>query len=272
MDEQAIKSMIQQTFDTVAEGYDNRALRYFADSAYHLAEMLKLSGSERVLDVATGTGSNALAIARQLPTGKVTGVDFSSGMLAQARAKAEQEGIFNADFVEMDMQKLSFPDNHFDVASCAFGIFFVEDMAGLLKHIASKVTKGGRIGIASFYDSAFQPVAELFFSRIEQYGIERPSISWKRVSTKEKLGDLFASANLGEVSVTRKNLGYHLSNAEEWWDVIWYAGFRGLVDQLSPNDLKHFKQVHLDEIQQLATIEGIWLQVEVMYTVGIKQE
>ena len=270
MDENAIKVMIQQTFNTVAAGYDNRALRYFADSAHHLADVLKLRGDEHVLDVATGTGSNALAIARQLQTGKVTGVDFSSGMLGQAKAKAGQEGISNASFLEMDMQKLEFADNYFDAASCAFGVFFVKDMGGLLKHIASKVNKGGRIGITTFYDSAFQPLVELFFSRIEQYGIERPSISWKRISTEKKLVDLFASANLGEVSVSRKNLSYHLSNAGEWWDVIWYAGFRGLVDQLALQDLKEFKQVHLDEIQQLATTEGIWLDVKVLYAVGVK--
>ena len=271
MDEHAIKSAIQQTFDTVAVGYDNRALRYFADSAHHLADALKLSGNEYVLDVATGTGSNALAIARQLPTGKVTGVDFSSGMLGQARAKAMQESISNVDFLEMDMQKLTFSEEHFDAASCAFGVFFVEDMTGLLKHIVSKVKEGGRIGITTFFDSAFQPLAELFLNRIVQYGIERPSVSWKRVSTLDKSTDLFASANLGKVAVDRKNLGYYLSNAEEWWDVIWYAGFRGLVNQLSPQDLKEFKYVHLKEIQQLATTEGIWLDVEVLYTVGVKQ-
>jgi ubiquinone/menaquinone biosynthesis C-methylase UbiE len=270
MDEQDRKAMIRQTFNTVAEGYDNRALRYFADSAHHLADVLDLKGDERVLDVATGTGSNALVLAQHLPEGRVTGIDFSSGMLSQARAKAEKAAIHNINFLEMDMQQLAFPDDHFDAASCAFGIFFVEDMVGQLKHIASKVKKGGRVGITSFYDNAFQPLAELFFSRIEQYGIERPAVSWKRVSTEEKSAALYASANLGDVQVIRKNLGYYLRSADGWWDVIWYAGFRGLVNQLAPQDLERFKQEHLHEIQSLSTSEGIWLDVEVLYTVGTR--
>lgn len=270
MDEQERKSMIKQTFNTVAEGYDNRALRYFADSAYHLADVLSLKGDERLLDVATGTGSNALVLAQHLPAGHVTGIDFSAGMLSQARAKAEGASIHNIAFIEMDMQQLAFPDGHFDAASCAFGIFFVEDMVGLLKHIASKVKKGGRVGITSFYDSAFHPLAELFFNRIEQFGIERPAVSWKRVSSEEKSTALYASANLGDVRVVRKNLGYYLSSADEWWELIWYAGFRGLVNQLAPQDMERFKRAHLQEIQQLASSDGIWLDVEVLYTTGTR--
>ena len=104
MNEQERKVMIRETFNTVASGYDNHALRYFADSANHLAKLLNLQGDERLLDVATGTGSNALILAQHLPSGQVTGIDFSAGMLQQARAKAELSAIHNADFVEMDMQ------------------------------------------------------------------------------------------------------------------------------------------------------------------------
>lgn len=270
MSKQDRKVMIQATFNTVAEGYDNHALRYFADSAKQLTAYLNLRGDETLLDVATGTGSNALLLAQHLPSGHVTGIDFSTGMLQQASAKAELAAIHNVDFIEMDMQQLSFSDDKFDVATCAFGIFFVEDMEGQLKHIVSKVKAGGKIAITCFYDNAFLPLIDLFFQRIAQFGIEKPPLAWKRISTEEKLGALFQSANLTEIKVQRKNLGYYLSGADEWWDLIWYAGFRALVNQLSPQQMEKFKAEHLAEIQKLATAEGIWLDVEVLYAVGIK--
>lgn len=261
---------IRQTFNVVADGYDKRALRFFAESATELATRLNLKGDERLLDVATGTGSNALILAQQLPSGHVIGIDFSEGMLEQARAKARLAALKNADFVEMDMQSLAFPDNEFDVATCAFGIFFVEDMEAQLRQISSKVKTGGKVATTSFYDNAFQPLVQVFFGRLAQYGVQPPPLSWKRIATEEKLTALFESASLREITVHRKNVGYYLRNADEWWDLVWHAGFRGLVNQLAPQQLAKFKEEHLAEIQDLATAEGIWLDVEVLYAIGVK--
>lgn len=270
MNEDERKKMIKETFNTVATGYDNHALRYFSESAKIMAASLNLRGDEHVLDVATGTGEVALAVCREVPRGRVTGVDFSEGMLIQALAKAEASNIRNVHFLEGDMQALEFPGNHFDTAVCGFGIFFVENMEQQLKHISSKVKPGGKIAICGFYDDAFLPLVDLFFERIQQYGIERPPLSWKRIGTVEKVTALYQGAGLQDIRVDRKNIGYYLKNADEWWDVIWFAGFRGLVNQLSPSDLERFKKEHLKEVQDLASGEGVWLNVDVLYTVGVK--
>ena len=94
-DESEMKKKIQEAFNTVAEGYDNPALRFFPESAKHLSGYLKLGGNEHVLDIATGTGHAAIALAAALPKGRVTGIDFSEGMLARAKAKIEESGIRN---------------------------------------------------------------------------------------------------------------------------------------------------------------------------------
>ena len=88
MDERERRKMMRETFDTVSPGYDNPALRFFVESARHLAGYLEGLGSGRVLDAATGTGNVAMEIARRYPGLHVTGIDLSPGMLAQARAKA----------------------------------------------------------------------------------------------------------------------------------------------------------------------------------------
>jgi ubiquinone/menaquinone biosynthesis C-methylase UbiE len=262
---------IKETFDTVAAGYDNRALRFFQDSADKMAGYFNPGEKIHLLDVATGTGNAALTIAAHLPLAKITGVDFSPVMLAQARAKAKAAGLGNVEFLEMDMQALEFPAGYFDAAVCAFGIFFVEDMEQQLMHIAEKVNAGGKILISCFYENSFSPCVELFLDRIEHYGIERPPLRWKRIATEAGCIDLFSEAGLKDIRVDRKNLGYYLESAEKWWDVIWNGGFRGLVEQLSVDDMRKFKTEHVQEIEALHTDDGIWLNLEVLHTVGVKK-
>ena len=268
MDEQERKLHIKNTFNTVSEGYDNPALRFFFNSAKQLPDIFQFKGDEHILDVATGTGIAALELARAVPLGKVTGIDFSDGMLSQAKHKAAEQQLNNTEFLHMDMQAMEFPDGHFDAANCSFAIFFVEDMQGLLHHISRKVKPGGRVVCSSFTEDAFQPVQEIFLDHLEEYGIERPPLSWKRIASEAKSSELFNAAGLSDIQTQRHNAGYHLENAEQWWNVVWYAGYRGLISQLKPEQVEPFKKQHLAEIQELATHEGIWLDVEVLYTSG----
>jgi len=171
-DEQEQKTAIRNTFNIVAGGYDNPSFRFFTISAEHMIACLELKGDEHLLDVATGTGIVALRLAPLLPGGRVSAIDFSEGMLAQARTKAAARAVGNVDFLEMDMQVLRFPDGHFDAVTCAFGIFFVEDMESQLRHISDKVKAGGKIILSTFYDDSFVPLIELFTIASKDTGLK----------------------------------------------------------------------------------------------------
>lgn len=264
--EEEIKKRVKKTFDTVSGGYDKPALRFFAKSAENLAGILDLQGNEHVLDLATGTGNAALAIARHLPHGKVTGIDLSPGMLSQARSKAQ--GAKNVEFLEMDLQNLDFPDGHFDAASCAFGIFFLEDMAASFRHAAGKVKPEGKIAMCGFREGSFAPNADLLYGRLESCGVRKPELSWMRLGTEEKWRTLFGSAGLESIQIESRDCGYFLESSMDWWELVWNAGFRGHIEQIPENELEKFRHDHLEEIQGLATPQGIKLEVEVIYALG----
>lgn len=270
MDEQQRKTLLRETFNTVSGGYDNKALRFFPESARHLAAVLNLKGDEYVLDVATGTGHAALALAERVPRGRVTGVDFSSGMLDQARKKSALKNVRNVEFLERDMLSLGFPAGSFDVAVCAFGIFFADDMDSALKHIAESVKPGGQIAMTAFQESYFHPLKDLMVTRLSGYGVQPPPRTWKRIATEAGCKELFAKGGLRDVRVEQRNVGYFLDNAEQWWDVVWNAGFRRMVEQLSPSDQERFRKEHLQEAAALATRDGIWLDAGVLFTIGTK--
>ncbi len=50
-----------------------------------------------------------------------------------------------------------------------------------------------------------------------------------------------------------------------------YPRSRRLVSQLSGETLEQFKREHLQEVAVLRTARGIWLNVPVLFTIGVKR-
>ncbi|MDH5484147.1 MAG: methyltransferase domain-containing protein [Gammaproteobacteria bacterium] len=270
MDTDERKKMIQQGFDTVAQGYDHPALSFFPETAKRMMGHLALADDKKLLDVCTGTGVVALAAAGQLANGKVTGIDLSSGMLEQARSKAEQYQLNNIEFKQMDLDHLDFPEAFFDIATSSFGLFFLDDMSRGLNNIVKVVKPGGRIAISSFTNDAFSPMTDLFVTRYESFGREVPGLSWKRLSTHELIKELFAQVGIGDVEIHHEPLGYYMTSPQEWWDVVWNAGYRGLLNQLSEEERVEFKVQHLEEIEDLINKDRVWFNTEVLIAIGQK--
>jgi SAM-dependent methyltransferase len=86
----------------------------------------------RVLDMATGTGRAALALARRGAI--VTGVDASSEMLGVARRRAEDAAL-PVEFVEGDAHALVYPDRAFDAVVCLRMLMHVPDWRTALSEL-----------------------------------------------------------------------------------------------------------------------------------------
>ncbi|MFN8635217.1 MAG: ubiquinone/menaquinone biosynthesis methyltransferase [Chloroflexota bacterium] len=102
--------------------------------------------SGRALDVGTGTGRLALALARAMPNGRVVGVDVAEGMLREGRAGALRGPAgARVDLALADAQALPFPDASFDCATTAFVIRNVADVGAAFAEIRRVVRPGGRV-------------------------------------------------------------------------------------------------------------------------------
>jgi len=217
-------SSTKTTFNTVAKEYDN-SLRFFQQSARLMPGYFDPTVPLQLLDVACGTGNAALALAEQLPLATITGIDFAPAMLAQARAKAAQAQLCNVEFQEMDMQQLAVPAGAFDGAICAFGLFFVDDLAQQLRQIAAAVKPGGQVLISCFAEGSFSPCVELFLDRIVQYGIVPPPLRWLRMATAEQCLALFQAAGLADVRVKRHDVGSVFDHPGQRWELVLKRGF-----------------------------------------------
>lgn len=128
-----------------AMAYDILDRTYFRKPATSpRTAVISVLGDEplKVLDMCTGTGANALAIAGTKSKVTVTGIDISKAMLQKAAAKQEQEGIFNVRLIYMDAANLQFPNEEFDVVLLSLVLHEINpDLAGQLLLEARRVLK-----------------------------------------------------------------------------------------------------------------------------------
>ncbi|MBD3609015.1 MAG: hypothetical protein HUJ30_00535 [Gammaproteobacteria bacterium] len=109
-------------------------------------------------------------------------------------------------------------------------------------------------------------------NRLQQYGVEVLPAAWIELDSEEKNKALYQSAGFDHIQHQRNQVGYYFDSASDWWDVVWWAGFRGFVNQVPEAQQEPFKTEHLQEINQLADEQGIFFNVEVIHTIGSKPE
>ena len=105
---------------------------------------------QRVLDVATGTGMVAFALASR--GAQVVGLDQSEDMLGGARAKLANapELAGRVEFIHGQAERLPFGDGEFDALTFTYLLRYVDDMAATMAELARVVRPGGRIGMVEF--------------------------------------------------------------------------------------------------------------------------
>jgi arsenite methyltransferase len=269
------KRRVAATYNLASAGYDQEAVRFFPLCSNRLVELIGLQPGQHILDVATGTGVAAIAAARHIDlTGRVVGVDIATDMLRQARRKIEAAQLPTIEFHEGDAENLSYPENSFDAVMCACGIFFLPEMLVGLREWKRVVREAGVVAFSALGETAFQPISDLFETRIRAYGVTfpvpKPPFSWQRLTSLEQCRTLLQSAGLEQIEGCAEQLGYYLSTPQEWWEIVWNSGFRGPVSQLGLAHLEQFKMEHLAEVGQLATDQGIWLDIAAFFVWGHK--
>ncbi len=265
------KQAITSVFNLVATKYDNPSLRFFPSCADKLVEYAQIKPDSKVLDIATGTGVVAMAAAQCLADdGHVHAIDLSKNMLQQAQAKLKNAGMDNVDFHIMDAENLTFESNSFDIITCSYGLFFIPDMSAALQSWLRVLKPGGKLVFTSFAPAAFQPLTEIFIKNLAEYDIVPPTPRWLQLAEEDLCKQLLAKNGFESAQVTKAQLGYHLDEFNHWWDVIQSAGYRGLYEQLPQEHRGDFKEKHRREIEKRLTKDGIWMDVQTLFSTAIK--
>ena len=148
---------VRQMFAEIAPRYDlmNHLLSLNIDTHWRAKTLriLDLKAGAPVLDVCTGTGDLAIAMARSLGKNtEIVGSDFCSQMLQIAREKRDRKlpEHRKVEFIEADTQTLPFPENHFQAVTVAFGLRNVAVTEKGLSEMRRVCKKGGQVAVLEF--------------------------------------------------------------------------------------------------------------------------
>lgn len=137
----------------------------FAEWSGPLADAAGLEPGQAVLDVACGTGILARTAADRVgPTGAVTGLDLSEGMLTVARRLRD-----DIDWRQGDSADLPFPDGSFDAVLCQSALMFFPDATRALREMARVCRPGGTVGVQVYSSLDAQPAYGPWIEMVARY-------------------------------------------------------------------------------------------------------
>jgi SAM-dependent methyltransferase len=120
-------------------------------------EMLELSGGERVLDLACGTGSFTRSFAGVVGgEGLIVSVDASRTMLAQAVRETDAD---NVAYLLADACDLPFREKSFDAICCFAALYLIEQPMRAVDEIVRVLAPGGRVALLTSCNRGPVPTA-----------------------------------------------------------------------------------------------------------------
>jgi demethylmenaquinone methyltransferase/2-methoxy-6-polyprenyl-1,4-benzoquinol methylase len=159
------ETQVQGMFDRIAGIYD-RLNSVMTAGLHHVwraraVELAGVAAGDRVLDVATGTGDLALALAARVgPRGEVVGSDFSERMLSLARTKGS--GLAAVHFEFGNALALRYDDASFDACTVGFGARNFSDLRRGVSEMARVVRPGGRVVVLEITTPRRPPLSTFF--------------------------------------------------------------------------------------------------------------
>lgn len=235
------EELVQEEFDRQAERWFRRELSAEERKMLEqIAQLAQIRSTDRVLDVACGTGVVSFALASQAR--EVVGIDISPGMLAKARKIRHRRGIRNVHFVLGQAEHMPFADGEFDLVVCRLAIHHFPQPEKEIREMARVLKVGGRLVISDTVSSEDEREARLH-NALER--LRDPSHT--RMLSQTELTQLIESVGL---RVCEAHMQTRDRTYDDWMEVI-----------NNPVRVENLKIV-MEELARAGVSAGLKLRIE----------
>ncbi|GHO95086.1 methyltransferase [Reticulibacter mediterranei] len=200
------KARVQDYFSRTAENYVTSTTHRTGSDLQRLVDLGEWDAQQQALDIATGGGHTALAVAPHVAHIVVS--DLTPRMLEKARAFLLSQNVTNAEFVPADAENLPFASASFDRVTCRIAPHHFPNVARFVQEVA-RVLKPG--GIFLLIDNIAPDASALdtFINTVEK----RRDSSHGRCCTLIEWRRFFADAGL---SVELEEVFRRTHNYDDW--------------------------------------------------------
>ncbi|WP_370941781.1 class I SAM-dependent methyltransferase [Amycolatopsis sp. cg5] len=256
---------IKTVFDRRAATYEGNT--WHARYAERLVELAAPAPGLRILDAATGTGLAAGAAALAVgPTGHVTGVDLSPGMLDVAK---ETVRLPNVGFLKADATHLEqFPCAFFDMVLCSAGMLYLPAEVAIEEW--HRVLKPGGIVGFSTMRAGFPVAGRLFREHASAYGLtlDDPAAP---LGTASRCRTVLRDTGFSPLEVTEEPLRFARADLAYAWEAHARGTYHDAMSTLTAQQTRSFERDFTTSIaRMLRADEELLLTAEVIYAFGRK--
>ncbi len=155
---------VQSNFGAAAADYVTSKVHASGQDLSWLVEAAVLTGTERVLDIATGGGHAAFALAPY--AAEVVALDLTRPMLEVAQKEAEARQLHNIRFLEGDAQAIPCEDSSFDLVACRQAAHHFPNIRQCVSEWMRVLKPGGKLLLIDLISPEEQD-ADVFLEQIE---------------------------------------------------------------------------------------------------------
>jgi ubiquinone/menaquinone biosynthesis C-methylase UbiE len=258
LDEYRQKSL--ETWDRMSAGWHSWR-DYMWEQTANVREWLISSldpkPGQTILDVAAGVGDTGFAVAKTLgEDGKLISTDFSSGMVDAARKRAQELGVDNAEFKQLNAEKMDLPDDSVDGVICRWGYMLMADPAAALRETNRVLKPGGRLSFAVWGT----PDKNLWAATPGMVLMERGAMPTPEpgmpgifaLADQDRIRELVTSAGFADPKIEEVPFAFRYDEMDTHWRATnELAGpIATAIAQLSPDDQQAVKEEVASRLEQ----------------------